>query len=321
MQVAVISLKPPAVWVDKPGWVVDGFAAAGHDVFRCHALAEVQAADEEADLLVFDQKAAGLQHVSLAKLARSHRAIWADWYRDLIQYYRDQPLERQPIIQNHLRQMRSMDIVFVKEHSLLHDLGELGVNAQRLDQACPVDMPACTHSDNPEWDVLVFGCTSSYRQRYDDARALVSAGFRVLWLNASGDLPPGVKGAPWKHPFQLPEIASRCGVVLGVDFRCDVPGYTSDRTYLAAGMGACYVARVGDFGDQTTSHAPQAAVAAWTYSATDELIGIVRQALADPAERRRRGEASRALVMTNHTYKQRAEQIVAAVEGLKQAAA
>jgi hypothetical protein len=164
-----------------------------------------------------------------------------------------------------------------------------------------------------EWDVLVLG-SPGYAQRRADARALAAAGFRVLWagMAASDPVPPGVEWHPWVHPLKLPELVSRCGVVLGVDWRSDLPGYTSDRTYLACGMGACYVARYTDCGSDfpSASYSPAAALAAWIYSSTDELIEIVRLALSDVDERRRRGQWSRQCVMERHTYKHRAEEIV-----------
>ena len=152
--------------------------------------------------------------------------------------------------------------------------------------------------------MLVLGSTG-YAQRRTDARALADAGYRVLWAGMAGSdpVPPGVEWHPWVHPLKLPELVSRCGVVLGVDWRSDLPGYTSDRTYLACGMGACYVGRCG-------GASPPAGLAAWVYRSTDELIAIVRTAMADVHERRRRGERSRECVMARHTYAHRAEEIV-----------
>jgi hypothetical protein len=209
--------------------------------------------------------------------------------------------------------MRGMDIVFVKEKSLLDEYHQLGINAVWLDQACPADMPECEHCDRPEWDALVLGSTG-YAQRRADARALADAGFRVLWagMASSDPVPPRVEWHPWVHPLKLPELVSRCGVVLGVDWRSDLPGYTSDRTYLACGMGACYIARYTDCGPAfpPASYSPAAALAAWIYSSTDELIELVRLATSNVDERRRRGQWSRQCVMERHTYKHRAEEIV-----------
>lgn len=318
MNVAIFSVEPSAVWVDKPGWVADGFREAGHDVRRCHTLDELAAADRECDLLLFDQNAAGLQHISLAESAerRDSHNIWALWQRDLIASEFGKPLAEQCTIQTHGRLFKALDIVFVKERSMLDEYASLGINARWLDQASTSEVPKCEHPERPDYDVLVFGCTD-YRQRQSDVRALIGAGFRVLWLADVGELPPGVAGHPWVHPRNLHEVVSRCGVVLGVDLRSDVPGYTSDRTYMAAGMGACYVARVEDYGADSISHSPAADVAAWVYSEQEQLLRIVSQALADRRERERRGMQSRKRVMSKHTYKHRAEEICGIVEGMR----
>jgi hypothetical protein len=159
----------------------------------------------------------------------------------------------------------------------------------------------------------VLGSTS-YDQRRNDAKSLMAAGLRVLWagLPGSDPVPEGIEWHPWMHPLALPDLVSRCGVVLAVDYRCDLPGYTSDRTWLAAGMGACYIARYVDCGHDVppASYAPQAEVAAWLYDDTQSLIRVVRTALGDVSERRRRGAWARQQVMDRHTYSHRAERIV-----------
>jgi hypothetical protein len=395
MDVTIVCDPPHSVLVSKPTWVADGFRAAGHSVRLVHDLASVRAADAECDIVLFDHKASGMNRAALAELARQHRgsrpvadfvrslargtggsqnshefcylasdastapphrAIWAQWWRDLIAVDPAKPLADQDYIRSFGALMRGMDIVFVKERSLLDEYRQLGVNAFWLDQACPAEMPACEHRGNgdgyllperpegcfaqnvpvplspqrPEWDVLVLG-SPGYAQRRVDARALVDAGFRVLWagMPASDPVPPGIEWHPWVHPLELPKLVSRCGVVLGVDWRSDLPGYTSDRTYLACGMGACYVARCGQLPrppdpqagapgwveggrQQNTpmSSSPQAALAAWVYDNVDDLIEIVRIAISDVSERRCRGEQSRQLVMEWHTYAHRAAEIV-----------
>lgn len=323
MKVAIFSPKPSAVWVDKLGWVSDGFSQDGHDVRRCHSLADIPTADAECDLLLFDQNAGGLANVDLGiaaeKRAKSKRnSVWAWWQRDLVAMERDLPFAKQCTIETHGRALRAMDVVFVKERSMLDEYAAMGINARWLDQAATSEVPKCEHPERPEWDVLLFGCTS-YRQRRDDARALADAGFRVLWLSsyAQYPLPPKIDTLPWTHPDKLPALASRCGLILGVDYRTDVPGYTSDRTYMAAGMGACYIARVEDYGADSGSLSPVADVAAWIYSDQEQLIQIVRTALADRDERERRGYASRERVMSKHTYKHRAAEICGIVDELR----
>jgi hypothetical protein len=210
--------------------------------------------------------------------------------------------------------MRAMDLVLVKERSMLDEYAALGVRAAWLDQACPEEMPPCSPAEHPEWDVLVLGSTA-YDQRRQDAAALAAAGFRVAWAGLPGrdPVPVGVEWLPWRHPTrELPRLAGSAAIVLGVDFRSDVPGYTSDRSYLVAGMGACYVARVTDYGADSAPGpaSPAAEVAAWIYDDRESLANVARTALADRDERRRRAERSRAIVMSRHTYRRRAEQIV-----------
>jgi hypothetical protein len=166
--------------------------------------------------------------------------------------------------------------------------------------------------------VLVLGSTA-YDQRRQDAAALVASGYRVLWVGLPGSepVPRGVEWQSWLHPLaELPKLVSRCAIVLGVDWRCDLAGYTSDRSYLAAGMGACYVARYTNYGADSppAAYSPAAALAAWIYDDRESLLDVVRAALADRAERERRGARARASVMARHTYRSRASEIFRFVE-------
>lgn len=313
MQIAVVSPAPEDVVVDKTGWIVEPLRACGHDVRRVTDLTGIAIADRECDVLLFDHKHAGVNWNSLAQMGkrRSRRSIWIQWYRDLIATSRTASLEQQENMLIFGKVMRGMDLVLVKERSLLDEYRALGISARWFDQACPADMPQCEHRDNPEWDVLVLGSVD-YPQRYADAQALARAGFRVLWASPPGSmtLPEGCKGNRWVHPTtELPELASRSAVVLGVDWRCDLPGYTSDRSYLVAGMGACYIARVSDYDDGSVGGSPAAQLAAWVYDDQASMLEVVRQALSQPEERKRRGEAARKLVMSRHTYHNRAAEL------------
>jgi hypothetical protein len=327
MRLAIVYAAPDDMLVDKPGWVADGFMAAGHDVLRVHDLGGVRSADAYCDLLLFDQHAAGCNVGSLAELAAGRRAVWVQWWRDLIAYDRTKPLAQQDHIRTFGHFLRRLDRVFVKERAATGAsaaFAELGIKAAYLDQACPADMPAFEHVERSEFDVLVLG-TTAYRQRRDDARALAAAGYRVLWAGLAGPdmLPDGVIGHPWVHPTrELPALAGRCGVLLGVDYTTDVPGYTSDRSYLAGGMGACYIARVdvSSYGAEW-SHAELAKVApamhaaSWCYESTEGLLECVRQAMASRDERERRGHTARERIMSAHTYRHRAEEIVRVASG------
>ena len=324
MHVAIISSKPNATLVDKLAWVADGFRAAGHEVVRMHDMAGVKEADEQCEMLLFDQKTAGLSVAELTELAREPRtATWVQWWRDLVAIEPKASLVEQPFVRSFGRLMQAMDLVLVKERSMRDEYASLGIRAAWLDQACPEDMPPCNPAEHLEWDVLVLGSTA-YNQRRQDAAALVAAGFRVAWAGLPGrePVPSGIEWRPWLHPTQeLPQLLGRAAIVLGVDFRSDVPGYTSDRSYLAAGMGACYVARVTDYGADSAPAAasPAAELAAWIYDDRESLVNVVRTAMADPGESRRRAARSRALVMSRHTYRRRAEQIVELVRSRSRA--
>jgi hypothetical protein len=303
MKVAIVSASPSQVLVDKMGWVADGFSAAGHSVSRCFTLREVGLADRSQDLLVFDQKSPGsICRNALADMAPRRQSRWVQWYRDAIAYYSGVPLREQPAM-SHIRLMRGMDAVLVKESMMLAEYRALGINAHWFDQGCPADMPACEHREKPEWDVLIPG-VASYRQRRDDAAALTAAGFKVLWVGLpGGEIPPGCDSIPWVHPVKgLPQVVSRCACVLGVDFRQDLTGFTSDRTWLIAGMGACLVRR---------ESAGMPEVPGFIYGTHEQLTSIVFELTGNAERRRAIGEAARRFVMENHTYTHRANELIA----------
>lgn len=318
MRIALVSPPPGATLVDKFAWVADGFRAAGHEVARVHTLEGLSAADSLADLVLFDQKGAGLNHNSIANESIDRRAKWACWWRDLIAWD-PVTLAEQDDLKLFLRMMRRMDVVFVKERSHLPEFAQLGINARWLDQACPTDIGQCEYAESLEFDVLVLGRTD-YPQRRADVTALVAAGYSVLWasLPDSCGVPEGVTAHPWVHPTQeLPALASRCACALSVDM-VHRPGYTSDRTYLLAGRGIPVVARVPETSEdlglaELAEVAPQADVASWIYSDTEGLLRCVGQAVEDLGEARRRAAQGRRRVLERHTYRQRAEKIVEVV--------
>lgn len=304
MNIGIICDRPGSTLVCKMEWVADAFRAAGHDIRMAHTLADVRAADAECDLLMFDQKGVGQNHNDLAELAPRRKSRWFQWWRDLVAFDPGLPLAEQPYVRTFRRLMAMMDIVFVKERSLLAEYRSLGINAVWLDQACPATMPACEHHQRPDYDVLVLGSTN-YPQRQADARVLVQAGLRVLWAGLPGSIPIplGADAHPWVHPLKLPRLMSKCAVVLGVDWRQDVDGFSSDRSWLAAGAGACYVRRQSlgmpdvpafDYGDHG-------------------LARLVRSLVDDHALRAETGAAARRFVMQNHTYANRAREILATV--------
>lgn len=323
MKIAFVSAPPDRLWADKLRWLVDAFAALGHETRRLHHIDELAAADDWADLVLFDQYAASLPPGNFPQAADDKTAIWAQCWRDLICTDPKAPVARQETCHANGRVMRTMDAVFVKERLRIDEYRAAGINAVYLDcQGCPADMPAAEHREQPEFDVLVLGnAYRAYADRRADAAALVQAGYKVLWAGHSNTAGPhGVHGHPWVHPTkQLPQLASRCAVALSVDLRHE-PGYTSDRTYLLAGCGIPVVTRVPEFGAESSLQfeaavSPQIDVASWIYSDAEGLLACMKVAMASASERRTRGESGRRRVMEKHTYQQRAEAILGHLMG------
>lgn len=311
MKIAIVSAEPTGLLCDKLAWVADALVDDGHKVRRIHSYADIPLADAECDCLLFDHKSAGTNHNNIAEMGKSRKAIWVQWWRDLVATDPKESLARQPNMIAFGKVMRVVDAVLVKERSMLGEYADAGINAIWFDQACPKDMPACEHQDKPEYDVLVVG-NCEYKERREDARALADAGYKVVFCGLPGTetQPPGCDSLPWHHPVkELPQLVSRSAVVLGVDYRTDLPGYTSDRSYLVAGMGACYIARVPDYGDNSLGGSPVAHLASWVYDCRESLLNVVATALTNPAERKKRGTAARKLVMSSHTYHNRAREL------------
>ena len=334
MNVALVYPERPA-W-PKMRWVKDAIDSLGHRTRHVNTqgrnataiLEDVAAADAECDLILFCQKGFGLSAADLCDLAEERRALWGQWWFDLLAVDHTLPLCEQSCLREKdgggqyqdadmLRLMRMMDLVFVKERSLVRDYHALGVNARWLDQACPSWLGACEHASPPEFDVLVFGSRGmAWRQRRRDAGDLVREGFTVAWAgHPDGDVPPGCQPLPFCPPEKLPELASRAAVVLCVDARHDVEGYWSDRLWLATGMGACVVRRF-------TPGLPGGVVAHTRL--TSESAGLfysVRRLCGSPGLRRSLGTAARRYVMANHTYEHRVQELLEQCSNLKRESA
>lgn len=319
MRIAAFSAPPDRLWVDKFGWICAPFASLGHDVRRFHHFSELRPADAWADLVIFDHYAAGMPPSNISDAAEDKTAVWVQAWRDLVTTDPSKPVAKQETYFAHGRVMRAMDLVFVKECNRIEEYRAAGVNAAYLDtQACPDQMPSCGYSDQPEFDVLILGnADRAYADRRADAAALVKAGYRVLWAGRSNYAgPSGVQGHRWVHPLkELSALASRCVCALSVELRHE-PGYVSDRLWLLAGTGISVVARVPD-GVYEAHEAPQGGIASWTYSDETSLQRAVCEAIAEPHERRHRGEAARRRVMERHTYRHRAESIIAQMEAVR----
>lgn len=304
-------------------WVAKAFASLGHDVRQAHDLTGLSECDQDCELVLFEQRCAGLNYADVAELARGRQAVWVQWTFDLMATEPGLPLVDQPNMGHRttsdnleptdtLKMMRLMDLTFVKERSMLDDYARLGVEARYLDQGCPSWIGGCQHHERPEFDVCLFG---SFRggavERRGDVRSLLSEGRSAVWAGHSGgDAPPGVTPLPFTPAEQLPQFTSRAAVTLCVDQRHDLDGYWSDRLWLALGMGACVLRR-------SSPGLPKAGGRFETYRTPSELNLKLVGLLASTEARVEMGSAARAWVLRYHTYRDRCRRLLREVERWK----
>lgn len=297
-------------------WVHEAFAALGHSTRRIQSTGDLQSADNECDVVFFTQRGAGLCDADVIKMAPGHRAKWIMWNFDLIATESERLLADQPWLAcpngggptMQSQMMRAMDVVLVKERGLLNEYCDLGINAYWADQACPKWLGQCEHRENPEWDVLVYGSWGKlWSQRRKDVNALIDYGFTVAWAGHMGGVapPPGALALPFCMVEDLPKLASRAAVVLGVNARSDLDGYWSDRFWLALGMGACLVHRKSEGLPLINGQHPYT-----TYLDADDLIECVTVLRANQSRRESMGHFARDCVMSNHTYEHRCGEIL-----------
>lgn len=294
----------------KFDWVRQALANRGHEVSRCADLSDLRVANANADIVLLCNYNAGFPMAELARVAQEERkAKWVQWWFDFLPPtlgpVEDCPPANVKQRSQQIALARAADLQLCKQRQNIFD--SLGVDWDYLDQGCPAGMPAMTHQEAPEFDVLlpgVFG-VAERRQRADDVRALCNAGLRVAVCgHASGGGIPGVTFLPFTQPMQLPAIASRAACILDVGFRTDVDGYWSDRVWLAMGMGGVLVRRWSE-GQPST----------WPckcYDTAEELVGIVKELAGKKARTRARiGAAARKFTLDAHTYEHRVAQLVA----------
>lgn len=237
-------MKVGVVYAPRPDWpkwewVAKALLNLGHEIVRVTHADDLLSADAECDVLLFEHRDCGIGWRHVRDKAERRRAVWAQWWFDLMATQANVPLAEQHQFRLCGAAMRLFDHVLVKERDLLHEYASLGVNAHYLDQGCPSHYAACEHKPEPLWDVLVFGSAdASYRERRKAAQLLAADGFAVAWATKEGQPPSGVEPVPWCHPDKLPALMSEARSVLCVDYRADVGGYTSDRNWLVAGSGA-----------------------------------------------------------------------------------
>ncbi|HST55742.1 MAG TPA: glycosyltransferase [Solirubrobacteraceae bacterium] len=108
---------------------------------------------------------------------------------------------------------------------------------------------------------------------------------------------------------QLAQVYSSAGIVLNDhwdDMRAH--GYISNRVYDALACGALVLS------DDVPGLRERFGDAVLTYGSPEELRELIDRFLADPHERRRRGDLGRAIVLDGHTFARRVDELLAFVE-------
>lgn len=242
-QVHVGIIYPDQPKWPKMRWVHEALLSLGHRVDRARDASGFPELSQTCDLVLLTQKGFGGRWPDLKAHFPKRKAVVAQWWFDLIAVQPEIPLAMQGYLSpdNHLPLMRGCDFVFVKEASMLPEFHALGVKAYHLDQGCAVDAQECVRSESPTWDVLLWG--QAYPERTADAVALADAGMTVAWAGCNRAVPRGVESLPWCQPNDLPKLAGKSSCILSCDKRNDVPGYWSDRFWMALGMGCCVLRR------------------------------------------------------------------------------
>jgi O-antigen biosynthesis protein len=108
---------------------------------------------------------------------------------------------------------------------------------------------------------------------------------------------------------ELHRVYSSAGIVLN-DHWDDMRehGYISNRIYDALACGALVLS------DDVPGLAERFGDAVAVYRSPAELHDLIERLLADPAERRRRGEEGRAAVLAHHTFAHRIDELLAVVQ-------
>lgn len=275
----------------KMRWVHEAFEANGHEVQRIKDGFHLSAVDKWADLCLFEQRDCGIGWKSLRNYHTKRQSRWAWWWFDLIVREHNYHVGSQTAYRSLEPVWRLFDVVFVKEATRVAEYRELGVAAEYLDQACWSGITAAEHAENPEYDVIVFGSTGAkYQHRTKDVEFLVGEGLRVVWAT-NGTAPQGCDQEHWLTPERLPGLMSRGAVTLSVDI-LHVPGFRSDRYWLAKGAGSVVITKWEDYSDH------------------GRLLDLIRDYRSDLNKRIEVGKRNRDDTMRNHTYETRTQQLL-----------
>ena len=179
------------------------------------------------------------------------------------------------------------------------------------DVFCPVSAPA------QDIDVFFYGHGREYRADWIDrmisepARELPSATFAVRGTNL-GELGP-TRSLPYLSFSKLREYICRSKLNLCITRGAHASVYasSSSRPFELAALGACIIAN------------PYAGIEEWfepgkeiiIVESAEEAIERYRYLLAHAAERRAIGEAARARLLKEHTFRHRARDLIRIIQG------
>jgi len=250
--IGVVNLLPPewnAKW-PKLDWVVTALQRNGNEVRVCRNRDGTEKLFSECDYVILGHKSISGRWVNLRDRIKDRKCPAVYWWFDLVATHPNCHISAQPLFSTFKDTFRESDIVLVKEHSLLNEYRESGVNAYWFDQGVLSDFPIAIHKKNPKWDILLWGHSCSvdsnsnaWRDRYKDAKFLAEKGFKVAWATPSSTVPNGIERLPWTHPNELHELAADARCVLSVGYRNDIRGYWSDSFWMAVGMGNVVIRR------------------------------------------------------------------------------
>jgi len=289
MRIGVVYSSSPK-W-PKMAWVCRAIENLGHQCVHIHERDALAKADGNCDFILFQHKGV-IRWPNLKDLCFKRKSPWVQWWFDLV---RANPRDiadpaQEPLFLQYKDFMSNIDVVFFKEVACLDSYREAGVNAFYLDQGCPSHIREVDRSQPLEWDVLLWG--QPYKSRTRAAEHLVSRKFTVAWASSDGNITDKVVRLPWCHPEELWKLAGRARFVLSIDKELHIDGYTSDRLWLACGMGCCVLQRSFWQHDGPLN----------VFRVTREIEPIIKRSW-DNAESN--GKAMREWVMSEHTIEHR----------------
>jgi len=163
------------------------------------------------------------------------------WSFDLIARDPSRPIAEQPHFRGDI--WRTMDLVLVKEASLLKEYRALGINAHWMDQACwPPENIGRSFTPKHPCDVGFPGSGYSEGGRYKLIDALTQQFNVHVWShdNKSWSGHNAVVHAGL-YDGDLGQVAVDASVIIGINYRNDIQGYWSNRIWQILGVGGCFV--------------------------------------------------------------------------------